>query len=185
MQHTIKMALWALICLCTAFSMGSCAHGKQSEKESLYGDLKAYPGKVYEVLVSEYAGETTLYNQCETKAAHHELGEGPGGNVITTCIDTVHYHAYYALIPVSKDDGTFLYPITIYSYAPIQLSESPVDTFGNVAYNRLPVECRLDISDVFQYNGFGDYTFIATVDQTPAYGTETISSPDTHGNQGP
>jgi len=159
MKQQIRMALFGLILLVGALSFTSCAKGKGTTQEALYGELQAAQGKVYPVLISEYIGIAPLYCGCDSRyqtVGHEELTTQ---GMVTTCPTEVRTYVYEGLVPVEKAGETYYLPIQVRSYEIIQLSDYPADTIGGQEYSRVLVEARRDISTVASYRGTGDFVF--------------------------
>lgn len=161
-----RLLIGALILLATSFSLTSCGKTKGTSSEELYGEIKASQGASYTVLVQEYIGISPLYCGCDQRyqtVGHEELTTQ---GVVTTCPTEVKTYCYSAIIPVEKAGQSYFLPITIRSYEPIQLSNYPVETIGNIDFSKVEVTARLDVSSVSTYRGTGEYIFLVS-------GTET------------
>jgi hypothetical protein len=162
-----RMALMALILLSMQLLFNSCAKGKGTSSESLYGEIKAVQGAAYTVLIQEYVGISPLYVNCVSQLKEGGHTEHTNPRLSTNCTTEISTYCYAALIPVEKEGQYYYLPLTVRSYVPIQLSDYVTETIGNVEYSRVAVEARQDISQVPAYRGHGDFTFIIPGYETP------------------
>lgn len=177
--------LWASIFACVVLFLTSCAKGKGTSSESLYGEIKAVQGAAYTVLIQEYVGISPLYVDCVSQLKEGGHAEHTSPRLSTTCTKEISTYCYSALIPVEKDGQYYYLPLTVRSYEPIQLSHYVTETIGNVEYCRVAVEARQDISQVPYYRGHNDFTFIIPGYETPQEERSHFPNPGEGANERP
>lgn len=182
-----RFALTAIILLCTTLLATSCAKGKQSSQQSLYGQIQAVQGKHYEVLVSQYIGTSPLYLDCATEIGRQGNGDHSTNLFKTTCSTEKKTFVYDALIPIESEGAMYYLPIQVRSYVPIQLSDYPqvrlTDDPGADIYSKVTVTANKEVSSFASYRGNGDYVFIVDHVETDEernthFRSETISNPE-------